>query len=445
MKKKISYICLGLILILIISVGLMYPKQTKEELKNDTNELISYYIEKENNVYEQTTRRNWLTEGYVLNEVKSNCENDSVLTWVNNKVQITGNVSDKCYIYFDKIVKDYPYTENIQETGESYKFIAPVSGIYKIELWGAQGGGAYYDYENGDETVGYGRIGEYIKGGKGGYVSGNINLEKNTILYIYVGGMGNDYSSTTSFHDRATGGFNGGGQGGWHYQVAGSGGGATDIRLQDGNWNNFNSLKSRIMVAGAGAGTSNYRNAVSGGYGGGLIGGLGNLNINSVGHQLATGGTQTFGGKCGAYDQYYSDTELFFGKFGIGGDSQHAHGSGGGSGYYGGGGGNFVQAGVSSGAGGSSFISGHLGCLAIDESSLEDDIKLKNGCTEDSKTIECATHYSNYKFENTEMIDGLGYKWTTEAGEQTGMPSPRGETEMGHTGNGYARITYLGE
>ena len=47
-----------------------------------------------------------------------------------------------------------------------------------------------------------------------------------------------------------------------------TGGGATDIRLASGNWNDFNSLKSRIMVAAGGGG--NVSPVTLPGYGGGL-------------------------------------------------------------------------------------------------------------------------------------------------------------------------------
>ncbi len=46
------------------------------------------------------------------------------------------------------------------------------------------------------------------------------------------------------------------------------------------------------------------------------------------------------------------------------------------------------------------------------------------------------------------MIDGAGYKWSDKKEEQVQMPSPDGtlyEEGIGHTGNGYAKITYLGK
>ena len=53
--------------------------------------------------YEMTTRSEWPTEGYVFNENLSKCENGSKLSWdnENKKVLMSGNKSDKCYVYFD--------------------------------------------------------------------------------------------------------------------------------------------------------------------------------------------------------------------------------------------------------------------------------------------------------------------------------------------------------
>jgi hypothetical protein len=46
------------------------------------------------------------------------------------------------------------------------------------------------------------------------------------------------------------------------------------------------------------------------------------------------------------------------------------------------------------------------------------------------------------------MIDGAGYKWTNTKGILTPMPNPTAEgnyaSGVGHSGNGYAKITYVG-
>lgn len=84
---------------------------------------------------------------------------------------------------------------------------------------------------------------------------GETFLKKGDKLYIYVGEQGTD--AVKGRDSAAT--WNGGGLGTWDHaddETSGAGGGATDIRLTSGAWNDSISLASRIMVAGGGGGTS---------------------------------------------------------------------------------------------------------------------------------------------------------------------------------------------
>ena len=116
MKKVVKKIALLLIVFGIgVGVTLLYtnnkykvydeeePKQIKKHV--DT---ISMMLETEANSgnYELTTRESWPTEGYVFNSELSVCENGSELSWddANKTVLMSGNVSDKCYVYFDVYV-----------------------------------------------------------------------------------------------------------------------------------------------------------------------------------------------------------------------------------------------------------------------------------------------------------------------------------------------------
>ena len=136
------------------------------------------------------------------------------------------------------------------------------------------------------------------------------------------------------------------------------GGGATDIRLLPGEYDNFTSLKSRIIVA-AGAGATDSNDL--GGPGGTIEG------FNSHGN-YGKGGTQISGGQ--------GDSS---GKFGKGGGNPNridaSGNAGGGSGYFGGG--TSTIANNYGGGGGSSFISGYPGCIAIAEDSTENSIKFR--------------------------------------------------------------------
>lgn len=293
------------------------------------------------------------------------------------------------------------YKPDLTYTGSSQTFTVPCSGIYKVETWGAQGG----DYLT-------------ILGGKGAYSSGNIHLTEGTNIYVYVGqkpGNGD------------IGGYNGGGS-----IIAGqsafgrAGGGATDVRLSNGVWNDNNGLKNRIIIAGGGGGANNRNyNDTSCGYGQGeggiggvLIGGIGittghTYNGCTYGWHVGTGGTQTSGGQNIAYNSSGVETSrLTTGVFGYATNEGSAQ-SGGGGGYYGGG-----SSGHGGAGGGSSFVSGCDGCNAIDINGVHTNQPI---------------HYSGYKFNNIVMISGDSL-----------MPSPSGSTETGHSGNGYAKITYLG-
>ena len=284
------------------------------------------------------------------------------------------------------------------------EYTVPCTGAYRIELWGAQGG------------TGYGGSGGTSKqsAAPGSYTSGVIELEKGTVLYFYVGGKGTNRS--TSNYSTAAGGWNGGvagtakSSGDTYAYGGGGGGGATDVRLEGGTWSTVTSLRSRIMVAAGGGGG---RNA-------GLSGGLSN---NHSGSYLAN---QTTG--------------QAFGKSTVSSSAQRGGGAGG---YWGG------YSTNNSPSGSTSFISGHTGCVAVVSNASTDPRIGTNGATCETGTTDnlCSVHYSGYVFVDTKMIDSTGCKWTNELTTTCdGFSTPDGTaTEMGHTGHGAAKITYLGE
>lgn len=303
------------------------------------------------------------------------------------------------------------YVWNFDYTGNSQEFILPCDGNYKLEVWGAQG--ATKD--------------SYI-GGFGAYAAGNIDATKGTNLYIYVGELGQNKSVSASYGSLGFNGASGGNYTCYEYHNHNDaynyyGGGATDIRLVDGNWKNIESLKSRIIVASGGSSGTPYGN---GSAGGGLNGYSGTSGNGAT--QISAGGP-SYGG---------------FGYAGVPAkntvcSSSDAYGAG--SGYYGGGATNLEQSNMGSNqrgpaGSGSSFISGHTGCDAIDKSSTESNI-IHTGQP---------NHYSGYVFTNTQMIDGAGCKWTNQlTSDCSGQPQPDGAITTGHAGNGYARITYIGD
>ena len=297
---------------------------------------------------------------------------------------------------------------NFDYTGAVQEFTAPETGTYKVELWGASGNG-----------------GNNMRG-LGAYTSGMITLSKNFKLYIYAGEEGTSKANSVSYGVKS---FNGGGGGNYtcyNYSATSAynqyGGGATDVRLVSDNWDNFDSLKSRIMVA---AGGSSRGASEAGTAGGGL---------NGYSGSAGTGATQTSAGGASK------------GGFGFGGTPTNNASScncsdayGAGSGYYGGGAttatGMNIGNGENAAGSGSSFISGYSGCNAIAESSTSSNITHTNQ----------PNHYSGKVFTDGVMIDGKGCNWSTGSAANCGanQPQPDGTSTAGHAGNGYAKITLV--
>ena len=115
MKKHIKLlVVLGIILVGSFSFYL-FKGYKKDALVYENNKImpsssgISMMLETSasSGNYEMTTRSEWPTEGYVFNANLSKCENGSELSWdnENKNVLMSGNKSDKCYVYFDVYVK----------------------------------------------------------------------------------------------------------------------------------------------------------------------------------------------------------------------------------------------------------------------------------------------------------------------------------------------------
>lgn len=146
-------------------------------------------------------------------------------------VDATGNASrvltttaETSYI----LEKPFDYSSAAQS------FNVIVTGYYKLEVWGAQGG---YGYNNATTYA----------GGLGGYSIGTVKLNAGDSIYVHTGGQGTNGSTTSSIK---TGGANGGGNSG--YYRGGSGGGGTDIRI------NTDDNLARVIVAGGGGGGSGF-------------------------------------------------------------------------------------------------------------------------------------------------------------------------------------------
>ena len=322
----------------------------------------------------------------------------------------TVNVSARIKAYPTNESNSNPDSMNVYDlydfryTGSVEQFIAPVSGTYRLEAWGAQGGDALENI-SGNQKM------DFVEGGKGGYSVGNVFLKKGQIVYVVVGGKGKELNNSPN-GAIAKGGYNGGGAALSDVTTnnQGSGGGATHFAINNnlGELKNYNNNQDDVLlVAGGGGGSYNSLTIYYysyGGAGGGENGDDAIVYFNTKYRSTALTNNKVFiysqgltipGG--GQYAVLSDDTYLY-GSFGKGTDAiinNTGFDAGAGGGWYGGskllrtsGGGGMA------GGGGS----GHV---------------------------------------NTNYVDGQ-----TISGTNTFI-SPNFESETGHSGDGYARITLI--
>jgi len=209
----------------------------------------------------------------------------------------TGNIIgyDTSYVYhYDPvatITDTYTFSYNGTDgtNGSAQTWVVPAGAMTAtFEVWGAEGG--YYN--------------TYYLSGKGGYASGQMNMEDKigNTFYVMVGGKGIYYGNGNTTY--SGGGFNGGGGTAYGY----GGGGGTDIRTVDGE------LKSRFIVAGGGGGASGYPQSSYYTYnnyradGGGTDGRTGYSNSSSY---YVYGASQTSGGGNGSTYWNYGEVGQF--------------------------------------------------------------------------------------------------------------------------------------
>ena len=205
--------------------------------------------------------------------------------------------------------------------------MTPIDGTYKLQCWGAQGGG----------WMG--------SPGRGGYADGEYATMKSSVLYICVGHYGITNAKTYNNSPNSVVAFPHGS----------SGGGATSItKTNRGELKNFISNKDEVLIVAGGGGACEWKG--TGGAGGGLNGIDGIPNETNA--RKGTGGTPTTGGITGRI----SGDTASNGSFGAGGYGEAYsaeyggidYGAQGGGGWYGGGGASYAGA----AGGGSSYIGG---------------------------------------------------------------------------------------
>ena len=268
--------------------------------------------------------------------------------------------------YTGDTVFDFDYTGSVQT------FTAPVSGTYKLETWGAQGG----DWHNTILSV---------DGGVGGYATGIISANEDNEIFIKVG------KKSENYHVAAK---------------ASSGGGVTYIfnkMIFGGNLTEYEKNLENILMISGGGGGSEWIDG-QGGSGGGYIGNAGGQGWNGNKNNLtifptAKGGTQLSGGVSTAMDPRGKSTSIYNGSFGIGGYTLGGDGGGqGGNGYYGGGASDYAGG----GGGGSGYIGNSLlkdkvmYCYNCEESNEESTKTISTTCNEETPTSYCAKKGNGY-------------------------------------------------
>ena len=181
--------------------------------------------------------------------------------------QIYGKDVNNVDQIYEELAKDEMegYKEEFAYTGAVQEWTVPATGMYKLEVYGAQGG-CY------TATTGL--------GGKGGYSVGTCTLEKEQVLYIVIGGMAGTGSTN--------GGYNGGGYGGLYGTdgVGMGGGGATHIATSNkGTIANYSSNIEDLLIVAGGGGGGMYYKAVS------YVGGAGGGTSSQAGNPISGYGT----------------------------------------------------------------------------------------------------------------------------------------------------------
>ena len=167
-----------------------------------------------------------------------------------------------------------------------YEAVFP-AGIYKFDVWGAEGGKAFN-----------------MSGGFGGYSTGKLVLFAPTKVFLFVGAQGPSTSNESGSVSKTA--FNGGGSGRQSHDknyMSSSGGGSSDIRLYN------NDIYHRLIVAAGGGGSGNYDAYLKGGDGGGESGesgikankptGYAGIGANQISGNLLNGSSITDTDGCG--------------------------------------------------------------------------------------------------------------------------------------------------
>ena len=206
---------------------------------NQNNNMLSMMLETDSGSgqYEKTSLSSWPTDGYVFNEQMSKCEQGSILRWddANKKVIMEGNVSDKCYVFFDKYnpikINSYSITPNgnkitisisatsgtgtitkyfyskddgasyVESTSNTYTFTNLAKGTYKIKAYVLDSNNKISEYISKNIEITSMSLSEYVMSqytgtqGENGIYYHDTNLTNGAgdNSYRYAGANPNNY------------------------------------------------------------------------------------------------------------------------------------------------------------------------------------------------------------------------------------------------------------
>ena len=360
--KKIVFIGLISVSILMIFIGL----SSKSNYLSEDN-ILGIYLD--NKLQESIPKK-----GAAIFS-KAVCDNNATnFYWdIDEWGLFISNLSKKvkCNLYFVNYSGQTIF--NFDYTGSEQTFTVPVSGTYRLETWGAQGG----SYNN------------YL-GGYGAYSVGTVSLNVNNKLYLIIGGVG---LTNMGLNAISAGGYNGGGTGKSSYNNKSSfgtgGGGATHIASKSGLLSELENYKNNIIIVSGGGGgiyvdLTTYPNysLLTSGHAGGYIGNVGTSRYtNAEAVFSAVGGTQIDGDSFG---QGASCKEGVREK------------PGGGGGYFGGKNNSYCAGGGSGYIGNSLLTNKVMYCYDCEESSEESTKTISTTCNEETPTSYCAKKGNGY-------------------------------------------------
>ena len=146
---------------------------------NQNNNMLSMMLETDSGSgqYEMTSLSSWPTNGYVFNEQMSKCEQGSILKWddANKKVIMEGNVSDKCYVFFDKYNPIKINSSSVTANGDNIVITVNVtSGTGSISKY-------FYSKDNGSN---------YMESTSNTYTFANLPVGKYDVKYYVMDSNG---------------------------------------------------------------------------------------------------------------------------------------------------------------------------------------------------------------------------------------------------------------